>query len=89
MEKNSKWESPQVFYPHVLTIVRFVVDGVAKLVFVSVIVEKQIINLHQPCETLCFHLPSLHFLYWGTVFLTLVIVDGFHPLALLPCLANL
>ena len=33
--------------------------------------------------------PSLHLLYWGTVFLTLVMVAGFHPLVLLLCLSNL
>ena len=83
------WESPQVFDSHIFAIVRFVVDGFAKLVFVSVVVEKQMIHLHQPYEALCFHLPSLHLLYWGTVFLTLFMVDRFHPLSLLSCLPNL
>ena len=32
------WESPQVFDPHIPAIFLFVVDGVAKLVFVSVAV---------------------------------------------------
>ena len=31
--------SIQVFYPHISVIIRFVVDGVAKPVFVSVVVE--------------------------------------------------
>ena len=33
------WESPQVFDLHISAIVRFVVDGFAKLVFVSVALE--------------------------------------------------
>ena len=33
------WEFPQVFDPHVSAIIRFVVDGAAKLVLVSVAVE--------------------------------------------------
>ena len=32
-------ESPQVFDPHISAIVCFVVDGVTKLIFVSVVVE--------------------------------------------------
>ena len=33
------FEFLQVFYPHISAMVRFVVDGVTKLVFVSVTVE--------------------------------------------------
>ena len=41
MEKNSKLTRSQVFDPRISAIVRFVVDGVAKLVFVSVAVEAE------------------------------------------------
>ena len=56
MKKRANlWDSPQVFDPHISAIARFVVDGVAKLVFVSAVVEKQMIHLHQPCnEAICF-----------------------------------
>ena len=37
--KQIYWKSQQVFYPHISAIFRFVVDGAAKLVFVSVVVE--------------------------------------------------
>ena len=45
----------------------------------------------QPYEALCFRLPSLHFLHWGTVFLALVkeMVTGFYLSPPLPCLSNL
>ena len=33
------WESPQVFDPYISAIVRFVVDGIAELVYVSGVVE--------------------------------------------------
>ena len=36
------------------------------------LLQKQMIHLHQPYETFCFYIPSLHLLYWGTVFLTLL-----------------
>ena len=49
---------------------RFVVEDVVKLVFLSVVVEAD--GSPAPTfEALCFHLHSLHLLYWGTVFLTL------------------
>ena len=51
------WESPQVFDSHIFAIVRFVVDGFAKLVFVSVVVEKQMIHLHQPMKLSAFISP--------------------------------
>ena len=35
------WESPQVFDAHISTIVRFAVNGVAELIFVSVVVEAE------------------------------------------------
>ena len=40
------WESPQVFDPHISAIVRFVVDGFAKLIFASVVVE--VVDSHAP-----------------------------------------
>ena len=33
------WESSQVFDSHIFAVVRFVVEGVAKIIFVSVVVE--------------------------------------------------
>ena len=55
------WGSPQVFDPHISTTVRFVVDGVAKLVFVSVVAEADdslTPTLHHPSALLpC--LPNL------------------------------
>ena len=40
------WESPQVFDPHISGIVGFVVDGFAKLIFASVVVE--VVDSHAP-----------------------------------------
>ena len=59
------------------------VDGVAKLVFVSVAVETD--DSRAPYEALYFHLPSLR------LFLTLVeqMVAGFNQSVLLPSLPNL
>ena len=59
------------------------VDGVAKLVFVSVVVETD--DSPAPYEALYFHLPSLR------LFLTLVeqMVAGFNQSVLLPSLPNL
>ena len=37
---------------------------------------KQMIHQHQPLEALCFHLSSLHLLYWGTVFPNSSVTDG-------------
>ena len=45
------------FFPHISAIICFVVDGVTKLVFVSVGVEAD------GSPALCFHLPSLHLLH--------------------------
>ena len=36
MGKKIYWQSPKSFDPHISPMVRFVVEGVAKLVFVSV-----------------------------------------------------
>ena len=38
-KKQIYWESPQVFYPHISAIFHFVVGGVVKVIFVSVVVE--------------------------------------------------
>ena len=80
----------QVLDPHISAVVRLAVDGVAKLVLVSVVVEADN-HLHQLYEALCINIPSLHLLYWATIFLTVVeqMVAVFHPPALLPCLQNL
>ena len=69
--KHVFWESPQVFDDHVSAIARFVVDGVAKRVFVSLVVEADD-SPAQPCKALCFHLPFFHLLHWGTVYITFV-----------------
>ena len=42
------WESPQIFDPHISAIARFVIDGVAKLVFVSVVAKAD----DSPAQTL-------------------------------------
>ena len=39
MERKIYWESSHIFNPHITAIVRFVVEGVAKLVFVSVVIK--------------------------------------------------
>ena len=57
------------FDPHISSIVRFVVDRVAKLVLFASVAEAD----DSPAPTLkSFHLSSLDLLYWGTVFLILV-----------------
>ena len=62
------------FNPHISSIVRFVVDRVAKLVsFVSVAEADDsaptLKSSQSPKNPNCFHLSSLYLLYWGTVFL--------------------
>ena len=61
--------------------VRFVVDGVTKLVFVSVAVEADGSTTPTLRSSLLLS-PPIHLLYWGTVYQTPVkqIVAGFHPL---------
>ena len=51
----------------------------------------RMIHQHQPYEALCFCLPSLYLLCWGTVFLTLVeqVIAGFLSSSILPCSPNL
>ena len=76
IKQQVSWESPQVlWYSHISATVSFVVDGVAKLIIISVVIEIED-HLHKRYEDLCFQLPSLHLLYC----LTLVeqIVVGFH-----------
>ena len=46
------------------------VNGVAKLVFVSAVAETDD-STPPTYEALCFHLTYLHLFYWGTVFLNL------------------
>ena len=52
------------FDPHISSIVRFVVDRVAKLVLFVSVAEVDDYQ-HQPHEAHCFHLSSLYLLYRG------------------------
>ena len=53
--KEIQWEFPQIFNPLIYATVRFVVDGVAKLVFVSIVAETDD-SITPTYEALCFHL---------------------------------
>ena len=61
-KKEIYWEFPQIFNPLIYQTIRFVVDGVAKLVFVSVVAETDD-STALTYEALCFHLTSLHLFY--------------------------
>ena len=87
------WDSPQVFDPHISAIVRFVVDGVAKGVFLSVVVEADDSSAPTLRSSLLSPPLSPPLLLGNSLsrILTLVeqMVAGFHPSALLPRSPNL
>ena len=59
------------FDPHISSIVRFVVDRIAKLVLFGSVAEADDSSAPTLRRSI-FHLSSLYLWYWGTVFLILV-----------------